>query len=82
MSPHLTKLNNKLSLNKIIMQVSMDDALQPKKIIQLCLNCEETITRGRKYCDFCGTVDLRKKMEIENEAIKQENLKLGFNYPD
>jgi rRNA maturation endonuclease Nob1 len=57
-----------------------DEGLKIVKTIQRCTHCGEETTKGRKFCKFCDSATKRAEVNKQNEAIKQENLKLGFKY--
>lgn len=48
--------------------------------INLCVNCENKISKDAKYCRYCATAEQRKKIKEENEAIRAENKLKGYHY--
>jgi len=51
---------------------------QITKTIHWCVHCSEECSG--KYCNGCSTVVGRKKLDDEQEKVKQENLAKGYIY--
>lgn len=53
-------------------------------VICTCCHCGEQFKgaqdKCRQFCSMCSTAESRKKIDIENAKIKQENIAKGFKY--